>query len=67
MKRERADIVADATAAGIRVTKAVSKQTRLLAAADPDSMSGSARRARECGVPSVSEDAFMRALAKLTS
>jgi DNA polymerase-3 subunit epsilon len=67
MKRERADIVADATAAGIRVTKAVSKQTRLLAAADPDSMSGSARRARECGVPLVSEDAFMRALAKLTS
>jgi DNA polymerase-3 subunit epsilon len=65
MKRERADVAAEATAAGIRVTTAVSKQTRVLAAADPDSMSGKAKRARECGVPVVSEDAFLKALAKL--
>ncbi|GLY38859.1 hypothetical protein Amsp01_048830 [Amycolatopsis sp. NBRC 101858] len=65
MKRARADIAAEATAAGIRVTSAVSKQTRVLAAADPDSMSGKAKRARECGVPVVSEDAFLQALAKL--
>jgi DNA polymerase-3 subunit epsilon len=66
MKRERADIAAEAAAAGIRVTGSVSKQTRVLAAADPDSMSGKARRARECGVPVVSEDAFLSALGKLT-
>jgi DNA polymerase-3 subunit epsilon len=66
MKREHADIAAEATAAGIRVTGSVSKQTRVLAAADPDSMSGKAKRARECGVPVVSEDAFLQALAKLT-
>lgn len=65
MKRDRADIAAEATAAGVRVTGAVSKQTRVLAAADPDSMSGKAKRARECGVPVVSEDAFLRALATL--
>ncbi|VVJ17245.1 DNA polymerase III epsilon subunit (EC [Amycolatopsis camponoti] len=67
MKRQRADIAAEATAAGIRVTGAVSKQTRVLAAADPDSMSGKAKRAHECGVPVVSEDAFLKALAKLAS
>ncbi|MCR6489799.1 exonuclease domain-containing protein [Amycolatopsis sp. OK19-0408] len=67
MKRERADIAAEATAAGIRVTGSVSKQTRALAAADPDSMSGKAKRARECGVPVVSEDAFLKALADLGS
>lgn len=67
MQRERADIVAEATSAGLRVTGTVSKQTRVLAAADPDSMSGSARRAREFGVPVVSETVFLRALAKLAS
>jgi DNA polymerase-3 subunit epsilon len=66
MKRDRADIAAEATGAGIRVTTSVSKQTRVVAAADPDSMSGKAKRARECGVPVVSEDAFLKALTKLT-
>jgi DNA polymerase-3 subunit epsilon len=66
MRRDRAEIAADAAAAGIRVTTAVSKQTRVLAAADPDSLSGKAERARECGVPVVSEHAFLRALAQLT-
>ncbi|MFB9688648.1 exonuclease domain-containing protein [Amycolatopsis plumensis] len=65
MKRERADIVAEAAAAGIRVIGSVSRQTRVVAAADPDSMSGKAKRARECGVPVVSEDAFLSALGKL--
>lgn len=66
MNRDRAGIAAEATAAGIRVTTTVSKQTRVLAAADPDSLSRKARRARECGVPVVSENAFLRALAKLS-
>jgi DNA polymerase-3 subunit epsilon len=65
MQRARADIAAEAAAAGVRVTAAVSKQTRVLAAADPDSMSGKAKRARECGVPIISEDAFLQAVAKL--
>ncbi|WP_328648660.1 exonuclease domain-containing protein [Amycolatopsis sp. NBC_00348] len=65
MRRERADIAAEAAAAGVRVTGSVSKQTRVLAAADPDSMSGKAKRARECGVPVVSEHAFLQALARL--
>ncbi|WP_206792034.1 exonuclease domain-containing protein [Amycolatopsis sp. MtRt-6] len=65
MKRDRADIAAEAAAAGVRVTGSVSKQTRVLAAADPDSMSGKAKRARECGVPVVSEGAFLQALARL--
>lgn len=65
MKRGRAEIVAEAAAAGVRVTGSVSKQTRVLAAADSDSLSGKAKRARECGVPVVSEDAFLRALARL--
>ncbi|MEU0532161.1 hypothetical protein [Amycolatopsis tolypomycina] len=37
-----------------------------MAAAGPDSMSVKARRARECGVPVVPEDAFLSALGKLT-
>ncbi|WP_309236073.1 exonuclease domain-containing protein [Amycolatopsis sp. SID8362] len=65
MQRDRADIVADAAAVGVRITTSVSKQTRVLAAADPDSLSGKAKRARECGVPVVSEAAFLKALAKL--
>ncbi|WP_370963923.1 exonuclease domain-containing protein [Amycolatopsis sp. cg9] len=65
MRRGRTEIVADAAAAGIRVTTAVSEQTRVLAAADPDSLSGKAKRARECGVPVVSEAAFLQALARL--
>lgn len=65
MRRVRAEIVAEAAAAGIRVTGTVSKQTRVLAAADPDSMSGKAKRARDFGVPVVSEDAFLKALARL--
>ncbi|WP_410635087.1 exonuclease domain-containing protein [Amycolatopsis sp. cmx-4-83] len=65
MSRGRAEIAAEAAAAGIRVTTSVSKQTRVLAAADPDSLSGKAKRARECGVPVVSEAAFLKALAAL--
>lgn len=62
MTRERDDIIAQAAAAGIRVTTGVSKQTTVLVAADPDSLSGKAKKARELAVPVVSEAAFLSVL-----
>jgi len=49
------------TAAGIVVKPGVTKKTSLLVAADPDSLSGKAQKARQYGVPIVGEDA-LRAL-----
>jgi DNA polymerase-3 subunit epsilon len=48
--------------AGLRVTSAVSRKTRLVIAADPDSESGKARRARELGVPLIAEPVFLAML-----
>jgi DNA polymerase-3 subunit epsilon len=42
---------AEAIAAGLKVGESVTKKTRLLVAADPDSMSGKAKKARQYGVP----------------
>lgn len=67
MTRERDDIIAHATAVGIRVTAAVSKHTTVLVAADPDSLSGKARKARQLAVPVVSEAAFLAVLDSLTA
>jgi DNA polymerase-3 subunit epsilon len=52
-------------AAGLQVGKGVTKKTRLLVAADPDSLSGKARKARGYGIPIVTEAAFGRLLAEL--
>ncbi|MEV0621892.1 hypothetical protein AB0I81_51835 [Nonomuraea sp. NPDC050404] len=38
----------------------VTKRVRLLVAADPDTMSGKARKARAYGIPIVTPDAFSR-------
>lgn len=38
--------------------KTVTKKTRLVVAADPDSLSGKARKARDYGIPVVGESAF---------
>ncbi|GAA2979751.1 exonuclease domain-containing protein [Actinokineospora diospyrosa] len=65
MTADRDDLTARAVAAGLRVMTAVSRQTRLVAAADPDTMSVKAKDARVLGVPVVTEDAFVRALAAL--
>ncbi|WP_116201363.1 exonuclease domain-containing protein [Amycolatopsis circi] len=65
MVRGREEIVAQAASTGVRVTGSVSRQTRVVVAADPDSLSGKARKARELGVPVVSEDAFLTALDRL--
>ncbi|WP_016700665.1 exonuclease domain-containing protein [Actinoalloteichus spitiensis] len=53
-----------AAAAGLAVTpENVSRRTRLVVAADPDSMSTKARRARAYQIPIVTEDGFARLLA----
>jgi len=47
-----------ARAMGLAVADRVTKQTRLLVAADPDSMSGKARKAATYGIPIIHPDAF---------
>lgn len=65
MTRSRDEITEQAAAAGLRITTAVSNKTRVLVAADPDSLSGKAKNARKFGVPIVSEHAFQRALDRM--
>jgi DNA polymerase-3 subunit epsilon len=60
MARPRAELEADLTAAGYRVAGAVSKKVSLVIAADPDSLSGKARKARDYGIPVVGEDYLER-------
>jgi DNA polymerase-3 subunit epsilon len=54
----REKLEARAAEAGLRVTSAVSRKTRMLVAGDPDSESTKARRARELDVPIVAEQVF---------
>jgi DNA polymerase III subunit epsilon len=65
MQRGRAEITAQARAAGLRMTGTVSRQTTVVVAADPDSLSGKARDARGLGVPVVNEHTFLRTLAEM--
>ena len=58
----RDELEARATAAGLRVTSAVSRKTRLVVAADPDTESTKARRARELGIPLIAEQVFLTML-----
>jgi DNA polymerase III subunit epsilon len=58
----RDELEARAAAAGLRVTGAVSRKTRLVVAADPDSESAKARRARELNIPLVAEPVFLALL-----
>jgi DNA polymerase-3 subunit epsilon len=51
---------ARARAAGLIVEVRVTRKTRVLVAADPDSMSGKAQRAANYGIPVVHPAAFMR-------
>lgn len=46
--------------AGLFVGKSVTKNTKLLVAADPDSLSGKAKKARQYSIPVVTEAAFGR-------
>ena len=55
-----------ALSAGLAVKAGVTKKTALVIAADPDSMSGKADKARTYGIPIVSEDLFAGMLGELT-
>ncbi len=58
----RDELEARAAGAGLRVTSAVSRKTRLVVAADPDSESAKARRARELDIPLIAEPVFLAML-----
>jgi DNA polymerase-3 subunit epsilon len=62
MQRGRAEITAQAQAAGLRMMTSVSRKTTVVVAADPDSLSGKAEDARALGIPVVNEHTFMRVL-----
>jgi len=58
MTHPREVIEALAIERGLRVG-GLNRQTRLLVAADPDSLSGKAKKARDYGVPIVAETALL--------
>lgn len=55
-----------ALSAGLTVKAGVTKKTAVVIAADPDSMSGKADKARTYGIPIVSEDLFAGLLGQLS-
>jgi DNA polymerase-3 subunit epsilon len=59
---DRADLEYQARSLGLRATGFVSGKTHLLVAADPDSISGKARKARDLGVPIVGYAAYLKML-----
>ncbi len=61
MDLPRSEWIARAEAAGL-VVGGVTKATKIVVAADPDSLSGKAGKARAYGIPVVTEDAFARLL-----
>lgn len=63
MTRSREEWIATVCAAGL-TSGGVTKSTRLVVAADPDSLSGKAAKARAYGIPVVSEEAFGQMLAQ---
>jgi DNA polymerase-3 subunit epsilon len=65
MVPEREIWQADASAAVLAVGHNVTKKTRLLIAADPDSLSGKAKRARQYGIPIVHPAAYRKMLGDL--
>lgn len=61
MRRPRAEWEAELVERGF-VIGSLTRRTRVLVAADPDSVSGKANKAREYGVPIIAEDALARLL-----
>jgi DNA polymerase-3 subunit epsilon len=59
---DRADLEYQARSVGLRPTGSVSGKTNLVVAADPDSLSGKARKARDLGIPIVGYDTYLRML-----
>lgn len=66
MNRGRDEWIAAITAAGL-TSGGVTKSTRVVVSADPDSLSRKAAKARTYGIPVVSEDAFERMFAQYRS
>lgn len=66
MNRGRDEWVSTICAAGL-ASGGISKSTRLLVSADPDSQSGKAAKARQYGIPVVGEAAFEKMFAKYRS
>lgn len=62
LTRPRADWQSELVAAGLELGDAVTKRTRLLVAAEPDSRSGKARKARDYRIPIVAEAELPRLL-----
>jgi DNA polymerase-3 subunit epsilon len=56
----RDSLVAEAEALGLVPMSSVSRRTKVVVAADPDSISGKARSARERGVPVITVAAYLR-------
>lgn len=67
MSRPRAEIEAQLVAHGLVPAGNVSKKVALVVAADPDSLSGKARKGRDLGIPVVGEFALAGLLASLGS
>lgn len=63
MRRSRTEIEADLARLGIKSAPNVTKKTAVLIAADVDSLSGKARKARQYGIPIIEEDVLEAALA----
>jgi DNA polymerase-3 subunit epsilon len=63
MRRSRTEIETDLARLGIRSAPNVTKKTAVLIAADVDSLSGKARKARQYGIPIIEEDVLEAALA----
>lgn len=62
MRRARTEWEAELTAAGYVVWPAVTKKVHVVFAADPDSLSGKARKARDYGIPVHAEHMLARLL-----
>jgi DNA polymerase-3 subunit epsilon len=65
MRCERPEWEQRAVNAGLLVHPAVTKTVKLLVAADPDTLSGKGRKARDYGIPVITEDAFAGMLARI--
>ncbi|KRC33003.1 hypothetical protein ASE15_14980 [Oerskovia sp. Root22] len=65
MTRPREDWEREARAAGLAPWPNVTKRTRVVIAADPDSLSGKARTARRYGIPVVSESVLEELLGRV--
>lgn len=67
MAMSREEWTARATAAGLCPHPSVTKSVRLVVAADPDSLSGKARKAAAYGIPIVTDQAFAEMLAAMSA